>query len=94
MLPSTVVTSVGGIDLDLRDATLDDAGAELDLTATIGGIRVIVPAEWAVDIDAEAMAGGFDARVTPVEEMPDTAPKLHVHAVARMGGIQVTNDPD
>lgn len=88
----TVVTSMGGIDLDLRDATLSERGADLDLTATVGGIRVIVPAEWAVDIESEAMAGGFDARVTPAEDMPDTAPKLRVHAVARMGGIQVTTE--
>lgn len=87
-----VVASMGGIDLDLRDARLDEAGAELDLKATVGGIRVIVPAEWAVDIDAEAMAGGFDARVTPPEEMPAGSPRLHVNAVARMGGIQVTNE--
>lgn len=86
----SVVTSMGGIDLDLRDARLADTGAELDLNATMGGIRVIVPAEWRVDIDAESMAGGFDSSVTPPETLPESSPRLHVHAVARMGGIQVT----
>jgi len=87
-----VITSMGGIDLDLRDAKLDDDGAQLDLKATMGGIRVLVPADWAVDVEGEAMAGGFDARVKPVESMPAGSPRLHINAVARMGGIQVTTE--
>ena len=87
-----VVTSMGGIDLDLRDATLDEDGAELDLKATMGGIRVIVPAEWRVDIESESMAGGYDARVTPAEDLPVGSPRLQIHAVTRMGGIQVTTE--
>ena len=88
----TVISTMGGVDIDLRDATLDDAGAYLDLTATMGGIRVVVSDEWAVDVDAEAKAGGCEARVTPLDELPEDAPRLNVHAVARMGGVLVTTD--
>jgi len=85
-----VLTSMGGIQLDLTDASLHEAGADLELKTTMGGIMVTVPDDWAVELDGEAMAGGFDARVTQPEELPDDAPKLHVHAVARMGGVLVT----
>ncbi|MGB5531909.1 MAG: hypothetical protein WBN71_02270, partial [Acidimicrobiia bacterium] len=38
-----VVASMGGIDLDLRDATLAPEGAELELRTTMGGTQVTVP---------------------------------------------------
>jgi predicted membrane protein len=86
----TVITSMGGIELDLRDATLDQGGATLDLRATMGGVQVIVPKEWAVEVDKKSVAGGFDVKVTPLEDLPEDAPRLHVHAVTRLGGGVVT----
>jgi predicted membrane protein len=84
------ITSMGGIELDLRDATLDSDGAQLELKTTMGGIQVFVPEDWAVDVDKRSLAGGFDVKVTAPEDLPDDAPKLHVHAVTRMGGGLVT----
>jgi hypothetical protein len=56
----------------------------------MGGIQVIVPEDWAVEVDQKSLAGGFDVKVTPPEDLPDDAPKPHVHAVTRMGGGLVT----
>ncbi len=86
---AAAVAIMGGIDLDLSHAHLAAEGAELDLQATMGGIRVMVPADWAVDVDAQQTAGGFQARVTPAEDLPDDAPHLSVRAVARLGGVLV-----
>ena len=38
----------GGIDADLRDATLAD-GATLTVTALFGGVSIRVPAEWRME---------------------------------------------
>ncbi len=84
------VASMGGIDLDLRDATLAPEGAELELRATMGGIQVTVSQDWAVNVDAETQAGGFEVNVTPPEDLPEDAPSLRIHAVTRMGGGVVT----
>ena len=86
----SVVASMGGIELDLRDATLDEGGATLSLSATMGGIQVIVPKDWAVVVDKKSVAGGFDVEVTPIEDLPEGAPRLHVHAITRLGGGVVT----
>jgi len=86
----TVVAKLGGIDLDLRRATLDPAGATLDLRTTMGGVQVTVPEGWAVDVDSTVRSGGVDAKVTPREDLPLDAPALHIQASARMGGISVT----
>lgn len=87
---AAAITSMGGIELDLRDATLDSDGAQLALKTTMGGIQVIVPEDWAVDVDQKSLAGGFDVKVTPPEDLPEDAPQLHVHAVTRIGGGLVT----
>jgi hypothetical protein len=81
-----VVASMGGIDLDLRDATLAPEGAELELRTTMGGTQVTVPPDWAVDVDTETQAGGFEINVTSPDDLPDDAPRLRIHAVTRMGG--------
>jgi hypothetical protein len=77
----------GGVDLDLREATLDPAGATLGLTATCGGVNVTVPTAWRVLVEQRSVLGGVDTRVTPPEELPDDAPVLRVEASTRLGGV-------
>lgn len=79
----------GGVDLDLREAALDPAGASLDLSATWGGVNVTVPTGWRVLVEDRATLGGVDAQVTPPEELPDGAPLLRVKATARLGGVAI-----
>ena len=73
----SVITSMGGVEIDLRKATLDAAGADLELKTTMGGIQVLVPDNWAVDLSSETVAGECSARVTAIDELPADAP----HAV-------------
>jgi len=87
---AAAVATLGGIDLDLGHAHLAAEGAHLDLKATLGGIRVVVPADWSVHVDSQQTVGGCETRVTPEEDLPEDAPRLRVHAVARMGGVLVT----
>lgn len=87
---AAAVATMGGIDLDLGHAHLAAEGAHLDLQATMGGIRVVVPADWSVHVDARQTAGGCETQLTPEEDLPEDAPRLTVHAVARMGGVLVT----
>ena len=90
----SVSVVLGGVDLDLREATLDPAGADLDLSASWGGVNVTVPRGWRVQVEDRATLGGVDAHVTPPEELPDEAPLLRVVASARFGGVSiVAKDP-
>ena len=79
----------GGVDLDLREALLDPLGATLDVSATWGGVNVLVPRTWMVSVNDRSTLGGVDARVTPPEELPDDAPELRVSVNARMGGVAI-----
>jgi hypothetical protein len=84
------VAVLGGISLDLRDATLDPAGASLALRATAGGISVTVPDDWRVFVEREVLGGAVEVRVPEPETLPEDAPTLHVSATVRSGGIVVT----
>jgi hypothetical protein len=79
----------GGVDLDLREAELDPAGATLDLSATGGGVNVTVPPSWKVVVEDRSVLGGVATRVTPPEELPDEAPELRVGVGARLGGVAI-----
>ena len=79
----------GGVELDLRETTLAPEGARLDLSATWGGVNVVVPRAWRVVVEDRTVLGGFDARVTPPDELPDDAPRLDVSITARLGGVAI-----
>ena len=89
----SVSVVLGGVDLDLREATLDPGGADLDLSASLGGVNVTVPSEWRVVVVDRATLGGVEALVTDPEELPDDAPLLRVEAGARLGGIAIMTGP-
>lgn len=85
----SVSVVLGGVDLDLREATLDPEGADLDLSATLGGVNVTVPSEWRVVVEDRATLGGVEALVTDPEELRDDAPLLRVEAGALLGGVAI-----
>ena len=88
----SVSVVLGGVELDLREATLDPSGADLELSATLGGVNVTVPSDWRVVVDDRARLGGVEALVTDPEELPDEAPLLRVVAYARLGGVSIVTD--
>jgi Domain of unknown function (DUF1707)/Cell wall-active antibiotics response 4TMS YvqF len=85
---SVAIALMGGVDLDLRDATIE--GDELVITAValMGGINVIVPEGIEVDLGGFALMGANDHRPGTAPVRPGT-PVVRVRAFALMGGIDV-----
>ncbi len=81
------VAFMGGIKLDLTDAKLAP-GAYLTLRAVMGGIDVVVPADWRVEAMARTVMGGV-GNLTDPDSPQDDAPLLLVDALAVMGGIEI-----
>lgn len=88
----TGVAIVGGIDMDLRQATLDPGGAHISLKAIMGGVRMIVPSTWRVYVDQDARAGGIEVETPDPATVDDSAPSLTVEAVAISGGILIETE--
>ncbi len=54
------VALMGGIELDIRQATFSDREINLGLSVIMGGITVIVPEDVAVTCEGTAVLGGID----------------------------------
>ena len=80
----------GGGIIDLRDATLDSAGAHLEVKAIFGGAQIIVPRDWRVEVDMNGVGGARDVR--PSRDLPVTAPLLTLSGTVLFGGVGVSSD--
>jgi hypothetical protein len=84
---------MGGLNLDLRDATLDPAGGRLELQAIMGGIDVLVPATWRLRVTPpRTILGGADLP-RPAEDADDGRPALELAVQAVFGGVEVRVQP-
>ena len=77
----------GGGFVDLREATLDPAGAVLRVRAVFGGGQIIVPEGWRVALRVRGIGGMTDLR--PAAERAEDAPLLTVEGIALFGGFSV-----
>jgi hypothetical protein len=83
----------GGGKLDLRQATLDPAGADLRIRAIFSGLQIDVPSSWAVDVRGRAFAGGVGGArgAGPIDE---AGPRLVLHVLAVFGGVAIVSRSD
>lgn len=84
---TTALAVMGGVEVDLREAELDDV--VLDAIAVMGGVEVIVPEGVAVEVRGFAFMGGRE--VSAVQPESPDAPVVVVNAYAVMGGVEVRN---
>ena len=85
---TNVVCVMGGAELDLRNAELEDLDSTITVIAVMGGAEIIVPEGVDVDVEGFAFMGGKafkPGRTVP----PPTAPSIRIKAYACMGGIDV-----
>lgn len=87
----SVTTMFGGGELDLRDATLDPAGATLQIKTLFGGGNLVVPEAWNIETKLSGIGGVGDGRAK-VERSPD-APTLRLEGTNWFGGWGITSTP-
>lgn len=86
----TIVTVAGGVEVDLRRATLAPEGAHLRVTNLMGGIDIQVPEDWDVRLEGRAFMGAND-KVGLGD--PHGQPQLTVDCVTVMGGVEIRGVP-
>lgn len=91
---ATITTWYGGGTVDLRNATLDPSGANLTIRALFGGLRLVIPETWRVDLRARAVFGG----ITDIRESASVGPEgptLTIDGFAVFGGVAILSEaPD
>ena len=85
----TVVNVMGGADLDLTGATVEDAQTEIRVFSLMGGSDIIVPDGVHVELSGLALMGGNDLRLEGAAPPPPFAPVVRVRAYSIMGGTGV-----
>jgi hypothetical protein len=85
----SVTASFGGANIDLRDSKMAPEGARLELTAAFGGIDLILPQDWRLDIDGIPLFGGWSNKTVAPTSMD--GPVLTIRCLALFGGIELKN---
>lgn len=90
LVEGSALAYMGGIEIDLTDAEIED-GATLAVTAIMGGINIVVPPSWRVEASSVGMMGGVGNATNPDD---GDGPLLIVVAKAIMGGVSITDSTD
>ena len=77
---------MGGIEFDLRHASLAGGEAVIDVFAMWGGIEIIVPPDWAVSNQIVPFMGGSEDKSTGTQTSQN---RLTIRGFAIMGGIEI-----
>lgn len=77
-------TIMGGVKLDLRKTSLPEGETILKISAICGGVTLLLPMNWKVEIQNDSILGGFvDHRYN---QDADTDRKLIIEASSILGG--------
>ncbi|MDI3299363.1 MAG: DUF5668 domain-containing protein [Bacillota bacterium] len=87
----SVTAIFGGSTLDLRDARLAPGGAELDLTAVFGRVRLLVPESWKVVTSGVEIFGGWQDKTRTTGFREGEASALRVRCLPVFGSIEIRN---
>jgi hypothetical protein len=88
---ASALTWYGGGTIDLRNATLDPAGAHMTVRAIFGGVQLIVPESWRVERKMVAFMGGVGDTRDP-DRVDPSGPVLTLDGWAVFGGIGINGE--
>jgi hypothetical protein len=77
---------MGGIEMDLRQASTATGDAVIEVFVMWGGIEITVPPDWAVSNHIVPIMGGVVDKSTGTQA---AAHRLHLRGVVLMGGIEI-----
>ena len=85
---------MGSVVLDLREAILAGPHTQINASAIMGDVKILVPAHMHVVVDGTPIMGDYGQAKdrVPAELGPDS-PTVRVRGVALMGSVQVQRLP-
>ena len=76
----------GSSDIDLRRATIADDGATINIITTFGKVKLLVPEDWAVNVQTRAVFGGVASkRLAPASPTG----QLTLTGLCLFGGVEI-----
>lgn len=80
--------AMGAIRLDLRESQIPAEGVDIDATALMGEVRIVLPPGLHAEVDGLAVMGEFSDRTAGAASTLD-APVIRVKGTAFMGAVRV-----
>jgi class 3 adenylate cyclase len=90
---TNAVAIMGGCDMDLRKAEIEGPEVEITAFAFWGGIDIVVPEGFYVELRGFSLMGGRDLSLRDVPIVPGS-PRIVVKGIAVMAGINVKSRPN
>ena len=79
----------GGSEVDLTHATLAEGISELEVNTIFGGVTLIVPADWKIQLKMTSIMGGFADKRSYIKENPDQSRMLIIKGSTIFGGGEI-----
>jgi predicted membrane protein len=79
----------GGSEVDLTQASLADGISELEVNTIFGGVTLIVPADWKIQLKMTSIMGGFADKRAYVKENTDPSKLLIIKGSTIFGGGEI-----
>lgn len=80
-----------GLEVDLRKANLHEGHASIEVNVAFGGVTILVPAEWDVNLECDTILGGFEDNRSAPNITILNAPKLTIKGNCMFGGGEIKN---
>ncbi|MCU0618067.1 MAG: DUF1707 domain-containing protein [Gemmatimonadaceae bacterium] len=82
-----IICVMGGVELDFREAQFADGVTEIEITAIMGGVEMLLPAGVRVETVGVGFMGGFSVKNPEADPGPG-APLLRISGLAALGGVE------
>lgn len=83
----TITSILGGIDIDLRGAEIQEEEVVLQVSVLLGEVDILVPPHWRVEIHGTPILGGWNNKTYFNDDL--NAPVLKIKAFVALGGLDV-----
>ena len=80
---------MGGVKLDLTEATIEDPPATIEMTVVMGGAKIAVPEGWKVRVDTGTILGGVHSDNVRGVSDEGEPPDLVLTGKVIMGGVAI-----
>lgn len=79
----------GGSEIDLTQATLGEGINDLEVNTIFGGVTLIVPDDWKIQLKMTSILGGFSDKRSFVKDNPDPSRMLIIRGSTIFGGGEI-----
>ena len=89
----SIFTMFGATQIDLRLARPVPEGAAMDVVVAFGGVEIMVPEGWRVEVKGIPLFGGWSNKIGR-DSVGADAPLLSIEALVAFGGLDIGHKPD